>query len=431
MSETWPFLDGILADWESRGISVKGFSDEMKRQGFWLAGVANEEFLKDVQELLGKAQYEGKGLSDITPDLQKIMDKYGGKVKLHGSTKRAKSAYKDLMLRNATQSSFAGGRYAEMFSDEWMQLAPFWRYSAVRDARTRPTHAALHGRVFRKDDLAARRYLPPWAHNCRCIATSLTLEELEQGGYPVTTGSQAEVLPTSDGDLVGKPEASWNVDRVEATRSPALTAPPPVQPVQPPGGAPPPLPAGPPPPGGSGHRPKWMPVVEGIEAKIRGKAIEHAAIVAKDGTVLLTKTGSKSAVTFSSQEAALLKDAILTHNHPSGSSFSRFQGDVSFVWSNDGAEIRAVGSWGGQEVLYRLRRPSGGWTAVAATAIDLKAECDAAEAAVRASAWASSQAALLTSGALSPIDFQREVTHRIMQRLARRLGAGYERIVSP
>ena len=141
-------------------------------------------------------------------------------MKLHGTTERAKSAYKDLVLRNATQGGFAQGRYAEMFDDDWMPLAPFWRYVAVRDARTRPAHAALHGRVFRKDDATAHRYLPLWDHNCRCMPVSLTLEEFQQGGFHTTSGADVESLPTKDGKFVGQPEGSWNVDRAaQAQRS--------------------------------------------------------------------------------------------------------------------------------------------------------------------------------------------------------------------
>jgi hypothetical protein len=51
----------------------------------------------------------------------------------------------------------------------------------------------------------------------------MTVDEFEDGGYRVTDGTVVATLPTNDGGMVGRPEGSWDVDRVTATRSRVLS----------------------------------------------------------------------------------------------------------------------------------------------------------------------------------------------------------------
>ncbi len=222
----WPLLDGILESWAARAAltpeQVQAFGEEVKARAFTLARVWETRFLEDVQASLGKAMQDGTTLAAWLPTAQKLLDGYGGSVLLHGGGDRWAPWYADLVIRNAVQGSFAGGRYSAMFGPEWIIRAPYWRYHATLDARTRPTHAALHGKVFRKDDTAARPYLAPWSHGCRCQAIEMTLEEFDEGGYKVTDGTLVPLLPTRDGETVGRPEGGWDIDRVTATKSRVL-----------------------------------------------------------------------------------------------------------------------------------------------------------------------------------------------------------------
>ena len=442
MSEDWSFLDGILAEWKSRGISTPGFREEMQRSGFWLAGVANEQFLTEVHGLLGDAMLHGTGLRDLTPELQKLLDKYGGQVKLHGATERAKSAYKDLMLRNATQSSFAGGRYTEMFSEDWMQLAPFWRYSAVRDARTRPSHAALHGRVFRKDDPAARRYLPPWSHNCRCQAHSLTLDELEQGGYPVSSGGEIEQLPTSDGKFVGKPEGSWDVDRANQAQGGALGE------VRDPGGssawngpAPTELPIRP------ASSPPALPPLENAdkvfpgakEIRLRTEA-EEIRVYGPDGVEVWRAVGPPGPpfrVPIPKSVEPIVRGNSVLHGHPPGGPLSLFndenKGDLATAIGLDLKEIMATGEYGRNQVLSRMSRPAAGWPDLSAASLAAalaRVDLDESEWAKGWSAWVEGiSGADLRRRAL--LRYQTELEWEVVRLVCSRLKIPYGVILTP
>lgn len=70
--------------------------------------------------------------------------------------------------------------------------APFVQYLAVRDSRTRPAHAALHGKVFRLDDPAWSVIGPSNGWNCRCRARNLSQRELDARGLKPETDARIE-----------------------------------------------------------------------------------------------------------------------------------------------------------------------------------------------------------------------------------------------
>ncbi|MDR1756077.1 MAG: minor capsid protein [Culturomica sp.] len=73
--------------------------------------------------------------------------------------------------------AYAGGQMQKMV--ETAEDFPFWKYSAVLDGKTRPKHAALHGKIFRTGDFT---FFPPLDFRCRCTAILLTARQA--GRYP-------------------------------------------------------------------------------------------------------------------------------------------------------------------------------------------------------------------------------------------------------
>lgn len=222
------FLSAVLKAWTGRlpltPDQLQALGEEAYARGWGLAGVWEQRFLERIQDSLTRAMALGTTLPEWEQDEgQKILDSFGGGVRLYRGGDRWDPWYAETVFRNATQASFAGGRYSAMWAPEWQQIAPYWRYYATLDERTRPTHAALHGRVFRKSDVASRIWLPPWGPNCRCQAQELTLAEVEDAGLKVTEGAVVPFLPTKAEDVVvGLPEGTWNVDRVLETSSRTL-----------------------------------------------------------------------------------------------------------------------------------------------------------------------------------------------------------------
>ena len=97
-----------------------------------------------------------------------------------------------------------------------------------------------------------------------------------------------------------------------------------------------------------------MKAIHSIEDKIRNQNYETAAIIDKDGNVLLNKDGAQSAVGFTPLECKMMKDATLTHNHPRSSMFS--DEDIQCFVRNEMEEIRATTREG---VTFSVKRGEG------------------------------------------------------------------------
>lgn len=94
--------------------------------------------------------------------------------------------------------------------------------------------------------------------------------------------------------------------------------------------------------------------IHDIEDQIRHQNYETAAVVDKDGKALIYKDGAKNNVGFTRMECMMMKDNVLTHNHPGSSMFS-YEDTNCFV-RNNMKEIRATTRDG---TTYSLKRGEG------------------------------------------------------------------------
>lgn len=101
----------------------------------------------------------------------------------------------------------------------------------------------------------------------------------------------------------------------------------------------------------SGGRIGYHSGVKAADNKVRGKEVEYATVIDENGNELYTVTSEmRSQVLFNEQQLNQMKNATLTHNHPSSSTFSVEDVDVLVVRQLEA--IRAVG----EKVTYQLRK---------------------------------------------------------------------------
>lgn len=136
---------------------------EAKARAFTLAFVSAVDAIVAVHSAHQAALAEGLTLHEFRERLPQMLETRGW----HGE----RPWHADLVFRQQGMMSYAAGRFAQM-RDAGIA---HWKYSALMDGRTRPTHAALDGKVFAMDD---RRYYPPWDFGCRCIAEPVFDDEL-------------------------------------------------------------------------------------------------------------------------------------------------------------------------------------------------------------------------------------------------------------
>ena len=150
-------------------------------------GIPEREFIKNLEPKLREMGWWGK---------QVIVDSQGNAEMVQlGSPRRLRT-----ILRTNKLTAYHAGRYAEQMANADEQ--PYWQYVAVRDSRTRASHLALHGKIFRYDDPIWESFYPPNDWGCRCRVRALSEFRVNKRGLTVSSSD-------------GKIETDWELAGVD------------------------------------------------------------------------------------------------------------------------------------------------------------------------------------------------------------------------
>ncbi|EAS2078083.1 phage head morphogenesis protein [Salmonella enterica] len=152
-------------------------------KAFTVAGVLKLDILADIKTATGDMLKNGGTLRDFERQLTPVLERKGWLGKglvvdeetgeLYG--KRLMPRRLETIFRTNMQSAYMAGRWRQQM--ETVGTHPYLQYVAVMDMRTRPSHAALNGRIFRYDDPGVGVIYPPNGYNCRCRMRALTPEQ--------------------------------------------------------------------------------------------------------------------------------------------------------------------------------------------------------------------------------------------------------------
>lgn len=169
--------------------------DQAHDQAFTVAKAMRLDLLSDIRAALETALQDGQTLQQFTEQLQPVLEAQGwwgqqvivdgaGNAELVqlGSPRRLKTIYQTNL-----QSAYMAGRKASM--EDSADSHPYWRYVAILDGRTRPSHRALSGKVYRHDDPVWSAIYPPNGFNCRCRITALSDAALQRKGLQVESSA--------------------------------------------------------------------------------------------------------------------------------------------------------------------------------------------------------------------------------------------------
>ena len=175
----------ITWDWEE-------LWQDAQAQAFTVAKATRLDILQDIREAVEKALAEGKTFSwfekELTPVLkakgwwgrQEHVDGETGEVTQVqlGSPWRLRTIY-----RTNLQTAYMAGRFQEQLANA--EDRPYWQYVAILDSRTRPSHRAMNGKVFRYDDPFWGSFYPPNGWGCRCRVVALSQGNISRNGIKV------------------------------------------------------------------------------------------------------------------------------------------------------------------------------------------------------------------------------------------------------
>jgi len=136
---------------------AKRVGDAAKAGAFTIADVASMDVLNDVWKSLEKAITDGETFWDFRKRIDEIMAVRGWE---------GLAPYRlDNIFRTNSQMSYMSGRHDQM--KRISKRRPYWQYSSVNDGRTRPSHAAMDGKVYLHDDPFWDTWYPPNGYRCR------------------------------------------------------------------------------------------------------------------------------------------------------------------------------------------------------------------------------------------------------------------------
>lgn len=162
---------------------------EAHHKAFTVAKVTKLDLLSDIHTSLQDAIKEGKPFKQWQEEIKPTLQAKGwwgeveaisptGEVKnIFVGSRRLKTIY-DTNMRVA----YAQGRYASQMQSD----AEYLRYSAILDARTRPSHNAKNGIILPKHDPWWNTNYPPNGWRCRCKVRAITNTEMQSQGLKVS-----------------------------------------------------------------------------------------------------------------------------------------------------------------------------------------------------------------------------------------------------
>jgi SPP1 gp7 family putative phage head morphogenesis protein len=178
-----------LAYWKGRApvtnAGYKALSSRARQRAFTVAGLARRDQVEAIHTALTKAIEKGEPLAQFKKRLGPLLEQQGW---------TGKRAWRiENIYRTNMQSAYMAGRFTQMKATSASR--PYWRYVAVKDSRTRPTHAALNGKVYPHDHDFWAAWYPPNGFGCRCTVQSLSAAQVKARGFEVESRVPTMVEP--------------------------------------------------------------------------------------------------------------------------------------------------------------------------------------------------------------------------------------------
>jgi len=187
---------------------------KVRAQMFFSASVADARVLEKIREVT-RAWFRGElGLAEARKRFAQWIDARGiGDPTARRMSNIASTGRIDLILSQQAKMGAALGRYQVSRDPDIEERYPCWRYIAGHNPR--PEHAALNGKVFRKDDPFWATHYPPWDFNCNC--------DVEDCDEPAQTPPKYDGKPPESGFQFDPAHAFERFD-FSAIKDPALQA---------------------------------------------------------------------------------------------------------------------------------------------------------------------------------------------------------------
>lgn len=194
-----------IAYLKSKGYAITWNWQELwqraQAKAFTVAGVTSQDVLEDIRAAVDDALSTGKTFTGFEDNIKPILQQKGWWGRHSQTDKETGEMFgKSLnpyrlktIYQTNLQTAYMAGRYQSQIEN--IDHRPFWEYVAILDGRTRPSHKAMDGKVFRFDDPFWDSFYPPNGFNCRCRVRTRSQEDVgEKNLYVEKSAGKLETV---------------------------------------------------------------------------------------------------------------------------------------------------------------------------------------------------------------------------------------------
>lgn len=188
-----PFEEALASFRRRRLISEEEFDalrDRYREGGFIARRLASQRLQEVARASIERLLSQEMTIDDV---IASIRDAERDELGL-GITP-ASPTYLDTVIRTNVATAYGHGRYEALQDPDVQALRPYVRFVTAADDAVRPSHLALHGKVFAAGSEGATHYAPPIGFRCRCSMVSLSARQFAARGYVLTDGLVPGVEP--------------------------------------------------------------------------------------------------------------------------------------------------------------------------------------------------------------------------------------------
>lgn len=182
----WPKVppSEAMGWWSQKARMLPGdfgkLSASSRSRAFTCAQFTSLQAVDQVHQAISLALEKGESLGQFK-------DRYNALLLANGMSPQD-PWHVENVFRTNMGTAYSVGRHTSMVDPEVLAERPFWMYDGVDDHRTRPTHKAMHGKVYPANHPIWQTWYPPNGFQCRCMVHALTADEVRSLGLTVEQG---------------------------------------------------------------------------------------------------------------------------------------------------------------------------------------------------------------------------------------------------
>ena len=191
--EPLPFEEAVERFKEIMPVELEYYrklAEELRPKYFTISRIEGEKLVRQIKGYVDEALEKGTTFQEFKRKTNDLLKRSG--------LSEADPWHMETVFRTNIQTAYNAGNWERMQQPEFVDMFPYYRYSAILDSQTRATHRAMHGFVAGRDDPMWDEWWPPNGYRCRCGVIAINKYRAQREGISISPTSPDEGLPAPD-----------------------------------------------------------------------------------------------------------------------------------------------------------------------------------------------------------------------------------------